>query len=81
MAVDQLLSTMAVATLSSGFLVVWEAIDPTTGAAVTGVEISNASAYGDVPELTAGPAPGGIDDTVPLYTPLQLEEQAVSVAA
>lgn len=47
MAVDQLLSTMAVATLQSGFQIVWEAIDATTGAEVTGVVISNASAYGD----------------------------------
>lgn len=74
MAVQELLSTLAEVTLSPGFEIVFEAIDATTGLPVTGVTISNAAVYGDVPE--AAPGPATFDDTVPLYTPLALDEQA-----
>lgn len=43
MAVNQLLSTMPEITLEQQYVVQFEAIDPSTGAPVTGVTVSNVS--------------------------------------
>lgn len=67
----ELLSTLAEATLSSGMSIVFEAIDPTTGAAVTGVKVSNIGIYGDTPDDTTSPA--APEPTAPLFVPLPQE--------
>jgi hypothetical protein len=59
-------------TLDSGCIITFEAIDPDSGAVVSGVTISNAAVYGvnddqTVPSLTPPPPP--------LFVPLALSEQ------
>jgi hypothetical protein len=52
-------------------VITFEAIDPTTGSAVSGVSVSEVAIYGDA-------LGGGIveTDVVPAWTPLEVEEQA-----
>ena len=46
MATDQLISTMATPLLVFGYTIMYEAIDPATGAAVSGVKITNPNLTG-----------------------------------
>lgn len=68
----ELLSTMAQVPLDVGCRIVFEAIDPDTGAPVTGVVIQNANIYGYnlTPGAGSGQAPA---DEVPLWLPIPLE--------
>lgn len=47
-----------------------EAIDPSTGAAVTGVTVTDVAIYG----LDISQALGALEDVVPAWTPLEVEE-------
>lgn len=67
---------MAEATLIGGMSIVLEAIDPTTGAAVSGVVLTNVAIYcetasGDLVSLP-------LDDTEPLFIPIALDDQAAA---
>ena len=73
----QLLSTMPVIPLNFGCRVVWEAIDPGTGAHVTGVVIKNATLYGY--DLSTGPAPEFSPPVAPGWVPLPVEPPAAGV--
>ncbi len=66
MTAHQLLAPMPELTLDSGCSVAWEAIDPATGAAVTGVVITVATvrAVNLAPEEAAPPA-----DVLPVFVP------------
>jgi hypothetical protein len=75
MANAELLSPLAEATLVGGFMVKLEAIDPTTGAAVTGVTVTRFALYGDTMSGTddgGGSAP--VDQVAPEFVPLPLGE-------
>ncbi len=77
MAAHQLLAPMPELTLDAGCIVTWEAIDPATGAAVTGVTITAASvrAINFAPDDTP-PA----EETLPLFVPIPADEaEPVSV--
>ena len=73
----QLIAPMPALTLDAGCIVTFEAIDPDTGAAVTGVKIANATVYAVniAPELDTGPGPGAppADDELPLFVPIPAE--------
>lgn len=66
MAVHQLLSTLPQIKLERGYVVQFEAIDPSTGLAVTGVTVNNVSLTTDQ-EATFGPTDP--QDTFPLLLP------------
>ena len=56
----ELLSTMAQVELTVGCRIVFEAIDPTSGAAISGVKIVNPTVYGvDLSPSNAGEVPSG----------------------
>lgn len=66
---------MAQVTLKFGDRVVWEAVDPNTGAPVAGVVVRNAVLSG----LNLTPPDPSTDTdlgAVPLLTPVDLDEQA-----
>lgn len=64
----ELLSTMPQIPLTGGFVVRFEAIDPVTGAAVTGVKVSNVALYG---ETSSGQViPLGVEPAEPLFVPI-----------
>jgi hypothetical protein len=71
----ELLSTLAQVLLTGGYEVRLEAIDPTTGAAVTGVKVSNFTLYG---ETTSGALGDGgsapVDQTAPEFVPIPFGE-------
>lgn len=67
-------STLAELTLWEGYKVVFEAINPTTGAAVTGVVVSNIAIAGE--DVSAPPGGTVLENVVPLLTPLALDEQS-----
>jgi hypothetical protein len=69
MAVDQLLSTMPQITLEPQYILQFEAINPSTGAAVTGVTVGNASI------TTLQVASFGEAQAVPLWIPLPTGDQ------
>jgi hypothetical protein len=50
--------------LEGGSAVTFEAIDPTTGAAVAGVKLTSFTIYGD----DTGAGNGDLSDVVPLYS-------------
>lgn len=62
----ELLSTMAQVVLGPGFQITFEAIDPTSGAPVTGVVVSNIGIGADDLSAQIGTA----QDTFPLLLPL-----------
>lgn len=62
MATDTLKAGIPIISLDSGYQVVFEAIDPTTGLPVTGVVVSGVTIYGD--DLSS--ADGVVGDTVQL---------------
>lgn len=62
----ELLSTMAQVTLGPGYQITFEAIDPVSGAPVTGVVVSNIGIGAEDLSGTSGP----LDDTFPLLLPL-----------
>lgn len=66
MAVHQLLSTLPQIKLERGYTVQFEAIDPNTGLAVTGVTVNNVSLTTDQ-EATFGPANAVL--VLPFLTP------------
>lgn len=66
----ELLAPLAEATLIGGFQIVFEAIDPNTGATVTGVKVSNVAVYGETPDAAAGGGGSGGTPAVPLFVPL-----------
>lgn len=72
----ELISTLAEATLIGGMQIVFEAIDPNTGANVTGVEVSAISILCDTASgaaaLAGGTAP--VDDSAPVFVPLSLDD-------
>lgn len=68
-----LLSTLAEVTLYEGYQIVFEALDPTTGAAVAGVKINSATITAE--DLSSPIGGGAIENAVPLLTPLSLEDQ------
>lgn len=61
MATDQLMAPLPDVEAQEGLVFKFEAIDPTTGAVVNGVVVSEATLYGDVPDpapvVTAAPVP------------------------
>jgi hypothetical protein len=56
--------------LAGGMEIRFEAIDPATGAAVTGVTVSNIAVYG----LDISGALGEVEDVIPAWTPNEVEE-------
>lgn len=72
----QLLAPMPELTLDAGCTVTWEAIDPATGAAVTGVAITAASvrAVNYAPNLDT--TPPNVDDVLPFFVPIPEDEAA-----
>lgn len=83
----ELLAPLAQATLIGGMSVVLEAIDPTSGTAVTGVKVSKFTLYGDTLSGTddsGGSAP--LDTSSPVWVPTSLddlnpEDAAIEAAA
>ena len=75
MAAHQLLAPMPAYTLDSGCIITFEAIDPDTGAVVSGVTITNAGVYGvnDDQTFPSLEAPG-----LPLFVPIPDTEDAVA---
>lgn len=71
----QLVAPMPDATLISGCTVTFEAINPDTGVAVTGVTISSATLHGvnAVPADTVTPP---ADDVLPYFVPIPVDEAA-----
>lgn len=70
----ELLSTLAQATLSGGMIVRFEAIDPTTGANVTGVKVSNVAVLANLEAAgLSGQVP--LDDAIPQWVPVPLDDQ------
>lgn len=64
--------------LGSGYTLEFAAVDPTTGAAVTGVAVS--SAYMVVAQISPGtPSDLQTELFVPLLTPVQIDEQAATL--
>lgn len=64
-------------TLISGMTIAFEAIDPTTGAPVAGVEVSVAAVYGDDgnASVEAVTAPSvQLPSTTPLWAPIPVTE-------
>lgn len=61
---------MPTLTLDSGCSVTVEAIDPSTGATVTGVTVSKVAFYGlnEVPDF--GPIDPSADETLPVFVPV-----------
>lgn len=55
MAGEPLIAPLALMTLDAGCTITLEAIDPTTGAAVTGVTVSQAAIYADNSTYNAAP--------------------------
>lgn len=74
-----LLSTMADVTIGPGYEIVFEALDPTTLDQVAGVVISSATLYCDAPDLV--PEGAGLSGDVPLYTPVDLNDQGAAAEA
>lgn len=70
----ELISTLAEATLSGGMYVRFEAIDPTTGAAVTGVKVSAVAVLAEL-EAAGLNAQVPLDDTIPQWVPVPLDDQ------
>lgn len=68
-----LLSTMAEVTIGPGYTIVFEALDPTTLDPVAGVVVASATLYCDTPDLA--PEGSGLSEDVPLYTPVELNDQ------
>lgn len=66
----QLIAPMPALTLDAGCSLTFEAIDPATGATVTGVTISSASVYGVnfAPDEDTAPSPD--EDPLPLFVPI-----------
>lgn len=60
MATDTLKTGMPIYDLDVGMSIVFDAIDPTTGATVAGVVVSNAAIYGDGTTTVAGDTTSGI---------------------
>lgn len=65
---------MAEATLPNGATIVFEAIDPTTGAAVTGVVVSHVAILAETVDTGLG-GKVALEDAVPLWQPIALEDQ------
>lgn len=72
----QLKAPMPVMTLDAGCTVAWEAIDPSTGAAVTGVAITQGTvrAVNFAPNLTGETPPE--EDVLPYFVPIPEDEAA-----
>lgn len=70
MTVYTLESDMPLVDLPGGSLIVFEAIDPVTGSAVSGVSVANVAIYAD--DLGGGAIQ--IEDVVPSWTPLEVED-------
>lgn len=69
------LSTLAEATLNGGMSIVFEAIDPSTGAVVTGVVVSRVAILAET--VDAGlDGQVQLDDSDPQWQPIALEDQA-----
>lgn len=69
MTVYTLESDMPMFDLPGGAQIVFEAIDPTTGSAVSGVTVQNVAVYAD--DLGGGVL--DVEDVVPAWTPLEVE--------
>lgn len=65
----ELMSTLAQLTLANGMSITFEAISPTTGAAITGVKVSNVAVYCAVPDAEAS-VPGIPEPEAPLFIPI-----------
>ena len=63
----ELISTMAQVPLTYGCTVSWEAIDPTTGATITGVVIRDATLYGYPLGGSSVPA---VSEVAPAFVPI-----------
>jgi hypothetical protein len=63
-------SDMPMVDLPGGSLLVFQAIDPTTGAGVSGVDVAEIAVYAD--DLGGGRI--DTEDVVPSWTPLEVEE-------
>jgi len=70
----QQISTMATPLLVYGAQIIFECIDPTTGAAVTGVTITNPVVSGVNLSTEQAPAPA-IPPASPLWVPLPAADQ------
>lgn len=63
---------MAVVVLYEGYQVIFEALDPVSGAAVAGVKVNNATITAEDLSL---PIDGGpLDNLPPLFLPLPIDE-------
>lgn len=72
-----LLSTLAEVVLYEGYQIVFEALDPVTGAAVAGVLVNNGTiTCEDLSVAIDGPL---TDNVVPLLTPITLDEQPFEI--
>jgi hypothetical protein len=74
--VAELIAPLPRLTLVSGMTIAFEAIDPTTGAAVGGVVVSDAAIYADAADLNESDASTvavTVPDVAPLWAPLPVE--------
>lgn len=74
MATNQLISTMAQPLMVFGGKMVFEAIDPTTGATVSGVEITNPVVSGINLSVVDDGGASALPDIEPLFTPVPVNE-------
>lgn len=76
MATSELIAPLPRLTLSNGMTIAFEAIDPATGLAVSGVKVSQVAIYGetqDAAETTVEPISVALPDSTPLWSPLPVE--------
>jgi hypothetical protein len=74
--VAELIAPLPRAMLAPGMTIAFEAIDPDTGAAVTGVIVSNAAIYteaADLNESDTSPPTVTVPDVSPRWAPLPLD--------
>jgi hypothetical protein len=74
--VAELIAPLPRLTLVSGMVIAFEAIDPTTGAAVGGVVVSDAAIYADAADLeddAAGTIAVTVPDVAPTWAPLPVD--------
>jgi hypothetical protein len=67
----ELISTMSQIALTNGCVIKFEAIDPTTGAAITGVKIKNPVVYGFNLLGTEDDTAPKLPDVAPIFVPIE----------
>lgn len=70
----ELIAPLPEVVLVPGSTITFEAIDPSTGAAVSGVKVNNVAIYCDTAS-GGGDTPAPPEEAAPLFVPLAVEEQ------